>query len=374
MKRSTSQYSGRSEFNHGEAPRLGVLLVNLGTPEKPTSQAVRAYLSEFLNDPRVIELSPIKRRLLVHGLILRVRPRRTARLYRSIWTDAGSPLLVQSEKLAEGLRNSLPARLFGPVSVGLGMTYGKPSVLEAVDQLIRGGAERLLVLPLYPQYSGASTGASFDAVARALQKQRWVPDLRFVGKYHSQPRYIEALASTIQQSIKNVGETERLLFSFHSMPRASLLKGDPYFCQCHQTARLVAEAMGLPSSQWDVSFQSRVGRAEWLGPATDEILTGWARGGVASAMVVCPGFAVDCLETLEEVDSRYRSLFLREGGSRFEYVNCLNARPIHVEALTEIIASAASGWSEALASYNRSLVQENVEKRLRLAKGMGAVR
>lgn len=372
MQFGTSCYWGRDQFDHAQIPKLGVLLVNLGTPGEPTRRAVRNYLSEFLNDPRVIEMPAFLRRLLVHGLILPVRPRRTVRLYRSIWTDAGSPLMVNSERLAASLRTSLSERLFGAVSVGLGMTYGNPSVTEVVRQMLNDGVERLLVLPLYPQYSGASTGAAFDAVTKVLRKLRWVPDLRFVGQYHSQPRYIDAIAASIRELVEKVGKTDRLLFSFHGMPRVTLLKGDPYFCQCHRTARLVAEAMQLEDSQWGVSFQSRVGHAEWLGPSTDVTLKKLARSSVESVMVVCPGFAVDCLETLEEVDVRYRGLFLREGGKRFEYVSCLNDVPDHVHALTEIIASAASGWPEALASYSSSQKKEESEKRQRLAKNMGA--
>jgi ferrochelatase len=347
-------YRGREDYDHTGGGRAGVLLLNLGTPAAPTPAAVRRYLAEFLNDPRVIELPTLIRRALVHGVVLRIRPRRTARSYRKIWSEAGSPLLVHSRALEEGLRARLATRTAGPISVALAMRYGEPRIAPALEDLTRAGVERLLVLPLYPQYSGATIGSAFDAVTQALQRLRWVPELRFVNHYYDHARYISALAGSITAHWKARGRTDRLLFSFHGMPRATALAGDPYHDQCQATARLVAEALQLASEDWAVAFQSRFGRAEWLTPATDVRLRAWAKAGVESVAVVCPGFAVDCLETLEEVNIGYRELWQTAGGKRFEHVPALNASDQHICALAEAVTIAMSGWSEARAECARN--------------------
>lgn len=346
------RYWGRGDYLHDASPRVGVLLINLGTPAAPTPRAVRRYLAEFLNDPRVIELPAPLRRALVHGIVLRVRPRVSARAYREIWHHGQSPLLHFSRSLTEKLGAMLEERLPGPVSTALAMRYGEPRISSTLRELARGGVDRLLVLPLYPQYSGATTASAFDALAEALAHMRWIPSLRFVGSYHDDPGYIEAVAENIRAVWRERGRTDKMLFSFHGMPQATLAAGDPYHCQCRASARLVAAALALPPDEWSVAFQSRFGRAAWLGPATEATLIRWAGEGVKTVAVACPGFAVDCLETLEEVAIRYSKAFMVAGGERFEYVPALNDRAAHVDVLAGIVMREASGWPETLASYD----------------------
>ncbi len=338
------------EQGNGDRERsghVGVLLVNLGTPAAPTPRAVRRYLAEFLNDPRVIELPAPLRRALVHGVVLRLRPHKTVRAYRAIWSEAGSPLLANSRSLERALRTELEARMREPVSVALAMRYGEPRIAPALRRLVGNGVERLLVLPLYPQYSGATVGSAFDAVSRELQRLRRVPSLRFVSHYYDHPRHVAALAEGIADYWHRCGRTRRLLFSFHGMPLATRIAGDPYHDQCQATARLVAAALELQDEEWGIAFQSRFGRAEWLSPATADTLRAWVAEGVDSVSVVCPGFATDCLETLEEVDIGYREIFRAAGGKRFEYVPALNAGAGQVASLAELVVAEMSGWSEA---------------------------
>jgi len=365
-------YWGRDDYRHAEAPRAGVLLINLGTPDAPTPRALRRYLGEFLADPRVIELPAPLRRLLLHGIILRVRPRASARAYRSIWTDRGSPLLVHSRALEQAVRDALAVRMPGPVSVALAMRYGEPRIDQAVRLLMDAGVERLFVLPLYPQYSGATTASAMDAVGATLRRLRRVPALRVLDHYHDHPHYIDAIADSVKANWGENGRSERLLFSFHGMPRATLTAGDPYHCQCQHTARLVAQALGIARSEWAIAFQSRFGRLPWLQPDTRETLTGWARAGVESVSVVCPGFAVDCLETLEEIALRYREDFLAAGGRRFDYVPALNASPAHAQALAALVARETAGWPEALASYSSPAAQRKALERAERARRQGA--
>ncbi len=367
-----SRYWGRSDYRHEEMGRAGVLLVNLGTPQALTVGAVRRYLAEFLADPRVIELPTVLRRLLLHGVILRVRPRKTLQAYRSVWTEEGSPLMVHSRMLEQGLRDALATRLDGPVSVALAMRYGEPSVERSLGVLMQAGVERLLVLPLYPQYSGATTGAASDAVGAALARLRWVPSVRFLNHYHDYPRYTDAIAASIERSWETEGRNERLLLSFHGMPRATLEAGDPYYCQCQGTARLIATRLGIARSEWALAFQSRFGRATWLQPDTEAMLRGWAEAGIESVTVVCPGFAADCLETLEEIAQRYRDVFLEAGGKRFVYVPALNANTGHIQMLTELVAREMAGWPEALASYNLHLQRRDAAERSERARRLGA--
>lgn len=367
-----SRFWGRSEYRHEEVGRAGILLLNLGTPEALTAGAVRRYLGEFLADPRVIELPPLLRRLLLHGVILRVRPRKTLRAYREIWTGDGSPLMVHSRALEQAVRDAVATRFHGPVSVALAMRYGEPGVAHALHVLMQAGVERLLVIPLYPQYSGATTGAAWDAVAAAIAGLRWVPSVRFLGHYHDHPRYIDAVASSVERTWEREGRTERLLMSFHGMPRATLQGGDPYHCHCQGTARLVAAALGLRRSDWALAFQSRFGRAAWLQPDTETTLRGWAEAGIESVTVVCPGFAADCLETLEEIDRRYREAFLAAGGKRFVYVPALNADPGHAQLISELAAREMAGWPEALASYNSQLQRREAAVRTERARRLGA--
>ncbi|MDZ7750478.1 MAG: ferrochelatase [Gammaproteobacteria bacterium] len=337
-------YIGESEFRHDSSGSLGVLLTNLGTPDAPTTAAVRRYLAEFLWDPRVVETPRWLWALILHGVILRIRPRRSAALYREVWTDEGSPLLTISHRQREAVAAELTARRQGPVAVALGMRYGSPSIADALEELRGANVDRLLVLPLYPQYSATTTASTFDAVADVLKTRRRLPELRFVTHYHDRPDYIAALAASVRESFARHGEPDRLLFSFHGLPRRYLLAGDPYFCECQKTARLLATALGLVQERWAVSFQSRVGREEWLRPYTDELLKEWAAAGVGHVQVVCPGFSADCLETVEEIDQQNRAFFLGAGGETFHYIPALNDRPDHVAALTGLILDHLQGW------------------------------
>jgi len=334
----------KTGFRHGTPATLGVFLINLGTPDAPTAPAVRRYLAEFLNDPRVIELPRALWWPVLHGILLRLRPRRSARSYRAVWTARGSPLLAIARRQTTALQARLDRRLSGQVRVVLGMRYGNPSIPAALAGLRDLNARRILVLPLYPQYSATTTASGFDAVTAELTTWRRLPELRFVNQYHDEPGYIAALAQSIRAHWADQGEPDRLLFSFHGLPREYLLRGDPYGCQCRKTARLTAAALGLAPQRWQIAFQSRVGRKEWLRPYTDETLTAWGREGVGKAHVICPGFSADCLETLEEIAVTNRDGFLAAGGQDFDYIPALNDRPDHLEMLEGLVRRHIAGW------------------------------
>jgi ferrochelatase len=335
-------YAGTRDYDHGNPSRLGVLLVNLGTPEAPTVPAVRRYLAEFLSDPRVIEWPAALRWLLLHGVILRLRPRRAAHAYAQVWTTAGSPLLVHSTALAAAVRTAVANER---VDVELAMRYGEPSMAGALERLRTRNAQRLLVLPLYPQYSATTTASVFDRVFGLLARWRWIPELRLVNHYHDDDGYLAAIANSIAHHWV-AHARKHLLFSFHSIPRRYLTAGDPYHCHCHATARSVAERLGLGDGEWTVSFQSRFGREPWLEPYTDATLRRFALEGCKAVSVVCPGFATDCLETLEEIALRNRADFLAAGGVEFDYVPCLNADPGHAALLAQLIGRHAQGWPD----------------------------
>ncbi len=325
---------------HRQTPRCGVLLANLGTPDAPTASAIRRYLRAFLSDPRVVELPRVLWWPILHGFILPLRPRRLAHAYASVWTERGSPLLA----IGREQQAALQARLGPDIPVALGMRYGNPSIASALDQLEQQGARRVLVLPLYPQYSGTTTASVFDAVFAEVQKRRWLPELRLINSYHDEPAYIAALAASVREHWADNGRGEHLLMSFHSIPQRYLELGDPYYCFSQKTARLLAEQLQLPEHEWSVSFQSRVGRAKWLTPYTDVVLDQFAGRGMKKLDVICPGFSADCLETLEEVALRYRDQFLAGGGESLSYVPALNTRDDHVSALAELALRHLGGW------------------------------
>ncbi|MBS0373568.1 MAG: ferrochelatase [Proteobacteria bacterium] len=316
----------------------GVLLVNLGTPAAPTYGAIRRYLAAFLGDRRVVEACPAYWYPILYGPILTFRPARTARLYRSVWTPEGSPLLVNSARLAAGLQARLgePAR----TRVELAMTYGEPSMATALERLIAARVRSLTVLPLYPQYSGSTTGAVFDVLARELARYRHVPALRFVSDYHDHPAYIDALAASVREAFAAHGRSH-LVLSNHGVPVKYVAEGDPYRTQVERTNALVAAALGLGPDEWSQTYQSRFGPTEWLRPSTDERLAELAREGVRSVTVATPSFAVDCLETLEEIGIASRERFLAAGGERFTLVPALNDAASHVAALAAIVEPAA---------------------------------
>ncbi len=323
---------------------IGVLLTNLGTPDAPTAKALRRYLGEFLWDPRVVEAPRPLWWLVLHGVILRTRPRRSAEAYRQIWTDDGSPLLNITRRQAEAVRRYVAERTGRPIPVAVGMRYGNPSIEAGLAELERAGAEKIAVLPLYPQYSATTTASTYDALGEALARRRRVPDLRVVRDYHDHPGYLDALAASIAEHWHVYGPGELLLFSFHGIPKQYVQRGDPYPVQCANTARGVAERLGLERGQWKVTFQSRFGPQQWLKPYTDATLQRLARDGTGRVDLICPGFAADCLETLEENNIGNRDLFLKAGGESFHYIPCLNERPDHITALGELVLRELQGW------------------------------
>jgi ferrochelatase len=353
------QYLGSAGFDHRTPERIGILLVNLGTPAAPDTASVRRYLKQFLSDPRVIETPRWLWWLILNGVILRIRPSRSAHAYQQIWTEQGSPLLVYSQALIDKLREQLHAQLHPDIKVVLGMSYGEPSLTHALTQLHQANVRKLLILPLYPQYSGSTTGSVFDAVTRILQRWRWVPELRSINQYHDHATYIEALAQSLRQHWQH-HEKHHLLLSFHGLPKSYLLNGDPYHCQCLKTGRLLAEQLQLRPDEWSVSFQSRVGREEWLGPYTEQVLLDFARKGPKRITVACPGFAADCLETLEEIALRNRDEFLQAGGEQLDYVPALNASDSHVQLLMELVRQHTQGWqpgADRSATQTRAMQQ-----------------
>lgn len=330
---------------HRQVARSGVLLVNLGTPDTPTAPAIRRYLRQFLSDRRVVELPRVLWLAVLYLFILPFRPRRLVHAYNKVWGPDGSPLLAISRRQAE----QLSAMLAGDAVVGLAMTYGEPSIESQIARLEQAGARRLLVLPLYPQYSATSTAAVFDALHAALGRRRWMPEVRTIGSYHDDPGYIEALARSIEAHWRDHGRGDHLLISFHSIPRRYVEAGDPYFCQCQKTARLLMQRLGLDDKACTVSFQSRLGRQPWLMPYTDIVVPQLARAGVRTLDVVCPGFAADCLETLEEVAIRYADDFKAAGGATLRYVPALNTQPEHIEALAALCRRHLQGWETVVA-------------------------
>lgn len=327
-----------------QGPHTAVLLVNLGTPTAPTPDAVRGYLAEFLSDPRVVELPRALWWMVLHGYVLRTRPRRSAEAYAKIWTHEGSPLAVLSARLAQALQAEFARLTGGAVAVALAMRYGTDAIGDTVQRLLEQGVRRVLLLPLYPQYSGAATGSVLDAFADAIKPLRWPPQVRTINDYHDDARYLAALAASVNAHWSQHGRAQKLLLSFHGLPERSARAGDPYFNQCHETAFRLRDALGLREDDVQVAFQSRLGRQRWLRPYTQETVVAMAREGVKTLDVLCPGFAVDCLETLEEVALRYRAAFLTQGGERFDYIPALNDSREHVDALAQLTLKHLQGW------------------------------
>ncbi len=341
-----SRFLAQSGFRHGEPAAAAVLLVNIGTPAAPTPRAVRRYLAQFLADPRIIETPRWLWRLILHGVILRLRPARSAQLYRKIWSDRGSPLALGMATLAERLQVALRGQRPGPILVRHAMRYGDPAIGTVLRELAAAGTRRVLVLPLFPQYSGTTTASVFDAISAELSRWRWLPELRFINDYHAAPHYIEALARSVEAHWQRHGRAPRLLLSFHGTPESYLHAGDPYFCQCQETARRLRERLGLDEQAVSVCFQSRVGAARWLQPYTDVILAELPATGVRHVQVLCPGFAVDCLETLEEIALTNHARFLHAGGEKLEYIPALNEGADHVAMLADLVLRNTGGWRE----------------------------
>ncbi|EKF76082.1 ferrochelatase [Alcanivorax hongdengensis A-11-3] len=337
-------FKGTQHYDHQRPQRIGVLITNLGTPDAPTSAALRRYLKEFLSDPRVVEVPRLLWFFILRLVILVIRPPRSAAAYRKVWTEQGSPLLLHTRDQAEGLSERLRAHYGDDLVVEFAMRYGQPSISAALQKLEDQGVRRLLVLPLYPQYSASTNASTFDALAADFAGRRWLPDLRFISHYPDYWPYIDAMARHIEAYWQSHGRAGKLLFSFHGVPKRYLLNGDPYFCECHQSARLLAERLGLQDDDWQVTFQSRFGREEWLQPYTDHTLKALPGQGVKSVQVFCPGFSADCLETLEEIDEENRGYFLAAGGEQFAYIPALNAEPVHLDALAQLVEDNLQGW------------------------------
>ncbi len=361
-------YSGSTDFRHDQDDCTGILLVNLGTTQAPTRPAVRRYLAEFLWDPRVIEIARPLWWLILHGVILPLRPGKVARAYQSIWTDEGSPLLSISEHLSAALQQRLSERAVRRIEVALAMRYGQPSIASALQSLRERGMRRLLVLPLYPQYSATTTASVFDDIANVLRAWRWVPELRFIQHYHDHPGYIEALAASVRAHWQRHTRADKLLMSFHGIPKRYFLSGDPYFCECQKTGRLLAQALDLDDDQWRLSFQSRVGREEWLKPYTDKVLTAWGKEKLQRVDVICPGFSVDCLETLEEIAQQDRALFQSRGGGELAYIPALNDSPAHLDLLSDLLLQHMQGW-ECVDQAESLEARQETQRR---AQAMGA--
>ncbi|MEM9255603.1 MAG: ferrochelatase [Pseudomonadota bacterium] len=338
------RYTGDNQFDHGQTDKVGVLITNLGTPAAPKRADLRRYLKQFLSDPRVVEVPRALWWFILNGVILNIRPGRSAASYRQVWTDAGSPLLLHTQGQARALKDVLQRRHDARVVVDFAMRYGEPAISDALQRLFNEGVRKLVVLPLYPQYSCATTGSTFDAISADFTRRRWLPELVFINQYHDHPDYIAALTSSIIDHRERHGTADKLLFSYHGEPRSYLDKGDPYHCQCHKTSRLVAQQLGLTDSDYMTTFQSRFGRAEWLRPYTDEVLKALPGEGVKRVQVVCPGFSADCLETLEEIDEENRDYFVESGGENFQYIPCLNSTEGHIEALASIVDRHLSEW------------------------------
>ena len=327
-----------SEHPRLPSPKVGVLIVNLGTPDAPEPGAVRAYLKQFLSDPRVVELPRLLWQPILRAIVLTTRPRRSAHAYKQVWTDEGSPLAAITARQAQAL-----AGAFGDeVVVDHAMRYGRPAIGERLDALKRGGCDRILIAPLYPQYCAATTATANDEAFAALRRMRWQPALRTLPSYHDDEAYIEALKKRIEQSLAALDfEPQTILASFHGMPERTLQLGDPYHCHCRKTARLLSAALGRDLI---ITFQSRFGRAKWLEPATDKMLAALPGKGVARVAIVAPGFSADCLETLEELAIRGRDTFLAAGGTHFAYLPCLNDSAQGIEMLRSIVGRELEGW------------------------------
>lgn len=340
-------YKGSPHYSHDQIAKTGVLLTNLGTPDAPTRKALKTYLAEFLWDPRVVEVPRPIWWLILNAIILNIRPAKSAKAYASVWTERGSPLMSHTQDQCAAIADALHNTHGNQIVVDFAMRYGNPSISSALQKMADAGVQRLLVLPLYPQYSGATTGSTFDAISHDFRQRRWLPDFRFISHYHDFEPLIDAMAQHIAGFWETHGRADKLLFSYHGVPKRYLLAGDPYHCECYKTSRLLAEKLNLTADEYYTSFQSRFGREEWLKPYTDHTLKAWPDEGVKSVQVFCPGFSADCLETIEEIGEENKEYFLEAGGEHYDYISCLNAETNHITALTALIEQHLSGWHHA---------------------------
>lgn len=358
------KFRSSPSFSHRQADKIGVLITNLGTPEAPTKQALRPYLKQFLSDPRVVEVPRLLWWMILNLVILNIRPKRSAKAYATVWQEQGSPLMIHTANQAAALQQSLSAEYGENIIVDFAMRYGKPSVSSAIDSLLQKGVRQLLVLPMYPQYCASTTGSTFDAVAEDFRQRRWLPELRFITQYCEHPDYIQAMADKIRSHWQTHPKADKLIFSYHGIPKRYLLNGDPYHCECHKTSRLIAELLGLSKDEYLTTFQSRFGREEWLKPYTDHTLKNLPGQGVKSVQMVCPGFSSDCLETIEEIGEENREYFMQAGGERYEYIPALNSDKGHINMMASLVKKHLQGWD-----INKEI---DYDVRQQRAKEMGA--
>ena len=338
-----ASFKGNKLYVHGSGLKTGILITNLGTPDEPTKSSLKTYLKQFLSDQRVIETPKAIWWPILNGIVLNTRPAKSAKNYKSVWTENGSPLLYHTKSQLNKIKNVI-SKKYENIVFDIGMRYGNPSISKGLNNLRNQNCDRIIVLPLYPQYCAATTGSTFDAVAEELQNWRWVPSLRFIGGYYEHELYIKALKNSIEEFWTKNDKPKKILFSYHGVPKKYLDKCDPYHCFCRKTTRLVAEAMGLPEENYMTTFQSRFGPAEWLQPYTDKTIESLAKNGTDHIHVISPAFSSDCLETIEELNEENREIFMENGGKEFGYIPCLNDREDHILLLTSLLENELHGW------------------------------
>ncbi len=362
------KYLQEPAYKHGTPTHAGVLLINLGTPDEPTAPALRRYLKEFLSDPRVVEIPRPIWWLILNGIILNVRPKKSAAKYAAIWMKEGSPLRVHTDRQARLLKGWLGEKTGRAIPVEYAMRYGSPSIAQGLDKLKAAGCDRILLLPMYPQYAASTTATALDAAFAHLQKTRNAPAIRTVRHFHDHPGYIKALAASVRDFWQRNERPDVLVMSFHGLPRYTLEKGDPYHCECQKTGRLLAEALGLGEDQYRITFQSRFGKAEWLQPYTDKTLEELARQGVQHVQTVCPGFPADCLETLEEIALEGKETFLNAGGKTYSYIPALNESALWIDTLGNLALANLGGWIEPAGDplAEKLALEESVRRALQM--------
>ncbi|MDG1075020.1 MAG: ferrochelatase [Methylophilaceae bacterium] len=363
-------YNPEPDYTHGDQLKVGILLANLGTPDAPTAKALRPYLKQFLMDRRVVEIPRLVWWLILNGIILVIRPKKSAEKYAQVWMKEGSPLMVHAQKQTQLLRDHLSQTIKSPFAVELGMSYGNPSMQSAIEKLKAQHCNKILVFPLYPQYAASSTAASLDAVWNSLLKMRNVPAIRTIKHYHDHPDYIQALATNIKQFWQVNGQPEKLIMSFHGVPKFHLMKGDMYHCECHKTGRLLAEALGLDRAQYQIAFQSRFGKQEWLKPYLASTLEALGEAKIKRIDVVCPGFSSDCLETLEEIAMEGKHIFQSHGGGDYHYIPALNESEPWIHAMTSIALENLQGWVST--EWDDAAAKQSANQTAENAKALGA--
>lgn len=363
-------YDTEPPYQHGDQLKVGILLANLGTPEAPTAKALRPYLQQFLMDRRIVEIPRFIWCWILHCIILVIRPKKSAEKYASVWTKDGSPLMVNAQKQTKLLQGFLSLRIKSPFAVELGMSYGNPSMKSAILKLKSQHCDKIFVFPLYPQYAASSTGSALDAIWRVLSKMRNVPAIRTLRSYHDHPAYINALASSIRDYWVVNGKPEKLVMSFHGVPKVHLTKGDPYHCQCHKTGRLLAEALNLSKEQVVIAFQSRFGKQEWLKPYLASTLESLGKAKLKRIDVVCPGFSSDCLETLEEIAIEGKHIFQHAGGGDYHYIPALNDHESWIHAMCDIALENLQGW--VTLDWDEKNAREEAEMTAIRAKALSA--